>query len=68
MLRDFDIIIPAPAIGWMSLEDVNSKEIHLVIIILNNFGEVVQKIDEKWGSGTTAEIQNQWSCAFGEIQ
>lgn len=52
----------------MSLEDVNSKEIHLVIIILNNFGEVVQKIDEKWGSGTTAEIQNQWSCAFGEIQ
>lgn len=52
----------------MSLEDVNSKEIHFVVIIMNNFGEVVQKVNEKWGSATAAKIQNQWARAFSEIQ
>lgn len=66
--KQIQTYIPAPAIGWMSLEDVNSKEIHFVVIVMNNFGEVVQKVNEKWGSATAAKIQNQWARAFSEIQ
>lgn len=51
----------------MSFEDVNSKEIYFVVIIMNNFGEVVQKVNEKWGLVIVVKIQNQWVCVFSEI-
>ena len=60
--------IPTPSIRRVCLTNIDDKEVCYISEVMNNFGKVVLKTDEKRRSGTAAEVKNQRSISFHEVE